>query len=132
MSPHLDMTHVRLLVSDMKACYRFYREVLGLEPLWGDGEGTYASFKAANVALALFQRQAMAGAAGTIDKPSRVESQDPLALIFEVDDVDTAVQQLEQKGVRFVTQPQDRPDWGICTAHFRDPDGTLIEIYTNL
>jgi catechol 2,3-dioxygenase-like lactoylglutathione lyase family enzyme len=22
----------------------------------------------------------------------------------------------------------DRPEWGIRTAHFRDPDGNLIEI----
>jgi catechol 2,3-dioxygenase-like lactoylglutathione lyase family enzyme len=37
----------------------------------------------------------------------------------------------EQNGI-VVTQPQDRPDWGIRTAHFRDPDGNLIEIYNNL
>lgn len=51
---------------------------------------------------------------------------------FEVDDVDVAYQQLRDKGITFVTEPLDRPDWGIRTAHFRDPDGNLIEIYNNL
>jgi len=28
----------------------------------------------------------------------------------------------------FETEPTDRSVWGIRTAHFRDPDGNLIEI----
>lgn len=30
------------------------------------------------------------------------------------------------------TPSQDRPDWGVRVAHFRDPDGNLIEINQNL
>ena len=122
-------THVRLLVSDLKACFRFYRDVLEFDVLWGDEEGSYASFKTDRTILALFKRQAMAEVIGSADKPSHVDCQDRVALIFEVD---VAYQQLRDKGITFVTEPLDRPDWGIRTAHFRDPDGNLIEIYNNL
>jgi lactoylglutathione lyase len=30
------LTHVRLLVDDYDACFRFYRDMLGLEPTFGD------------------------------------------------------------------------------------------------
>ena len=34
-----------------------------------------------------------------------------------------------QKGVEFAVGPTDRPDWYLRTAHFRDPEGNLIELY---
>jgi lactoylglutathione lyase len=39
---------------------------------------------------------------------------------------------LQIKGVSFLTEPKNRPDWGIRTAHFRDPAGNLLEIYSPL
>jgi lactoylglutathione lyase len=46
--------------------------------------------------------------------------------------VDEVYEQIKNQSAIVVTQPQDRSDWGIRTAHFRDPDGNLIEIYNNL
>jgi catechol 2,3-dioxygenase-like lactoylglutathione lyase family enzyme len=46
--------------------------------------------------------------------------------------VDEAYRQLQARGVAFVTIPQSREEWGIRTAHFRDPDGNLLEIYSSL
>ncbi|MFQ5891377.1 MAG: VOC family protein [Candidatus Methanofastidiosia archaeon] len=125
-------THIRLLVSDLKACFLFYRDVLGFDVLWGDEKSNYASFKTGHTALALFKQQLMAEAAGSADKPSYANCQDRIALIFAVDDVDEVYQQLKDRGVTFITEPLDHPDWGIRTAHFRDPDGNLIEIYSDL
>ena len=34
----------------------------------------------------------------------------------------------EGRGARPVAPPVDRPAWGIRTAHYRDPDGNLVEI----
>jgi len=42
--------------------------------------------------------------------------------------VDEVTKELKAKGVVFETGPIDRSEWGIRTAHFRDPDGNLIEI----
>jgi catechol 2,3-dioxygenase-like lactoylglutathione lyase family enzyme len=128
----IKFTHVRLLVSDYKACFRFYQDVLGFEVLWGDEEGGYADFKTGEVSIALFGRQDMADAVGAGQKPARVDAQDRAALIFAVENVDETYRVLSEKGVEVAAGPVDRPDWGIRTAHFRDPDGNLIEINESL
>jgi catechol 2,3-dioxygenase-like lactoylglutathione lyase family enzyme len=60
-------THVRLLVADFPACFRFYRDVLGLEVGWGDENDGYADFKTGQTTIALFGRQEMAEAIGAAD-----------------------------------------------------------------
>jgi lactoylglutathione lyase len=122
----LRLTHVRLLIRDFPACFRFYRDVLGFEVLWGEEGGPYADFKAGDATVALFDRRLMAEAVGTAGKPVEVDAQDRVLLICAVEDVDAAYDQLKARGIKFVTEPQDRPDWGIRTAHFRDPDGNQI------
>jgi catechol 2,3-dioxygenase-like lactoylglutathione lyase family enzyme len=126
------LTHVRLLVRDFPACFRFYRDVLGFEVLWGEEGVQYADFKAGDAIVALYDRRLMAEAVGTTGLPSEAEAQDRVVLTCAVEDVDAAYEQLKVRGVQFVTEPRDRPDWGIRTAHFRDPDGNLIEIYRDL
>ena len=128
----IKLTHIRLLVSEVQACLSFYRDVLGLEVLWADEDGHYVSFKTEGIVLALYSKGAMAEVVGSADKAASGDGQDPIALILAVDDVDVVYQELTAKGVPFVTQPMDRPDWGIRTAHFRDPDRNLIEINTPL
>lgn len=120
-----ELTHVRLLVSDFRSCFRFYRDVLGFEVTWGDETKGYADFRTGDTILALFERDAMAAAVGKAPDRSRGELGD-VSLIFGVDDVDATVEALPDD-VGFVTDPHDRPDWGIRVAHCRDPDGNLLE-----
>jgi len=122
------MTHMRLLVPDVKACIEFYRDRIGLEVLWADDEGNYASFKTGDLILALHRQDAMARALGIPERPADAEPHDRVALIFAVPSVDEAYRELVRRGVEGVAAPTDRPDWGIRTAHFRDPAGNLIEI----
>jgi lactoylglutathione lyase len=126
------LTHVRLLVDDFTACFRFYRDVLGFPVLWGDESGDYADFEAGDAKLALYRRRLMAEAVGNAGKPLAADAMDRAAVIFAVDSVDRFCDELRDKGVRLVTEPEDRPTWGIRAAHFRDPDGNLIEINTEL
>jgi predicted enzyme related to lactoylglutathione lyase len=71
----------------------------------------------------------MAQAVGAEDLPKEASpSQDRVALIFSVDDLDASVAKMEPHGVALVATPQDRPGWGIRTAHLRDPDENLIEL----
>jgi catechol 2,3-dioxygenase-like lactoylglutathione lyase family enzyme len=121
-------TFNRLLVTEFAACYRFYRDVLGFSPTFGAEEDVYADFNTGGIGLALVRRELMAEAVGAADRPAAAECQDRVAFIYEVDDVDQACEELQAKGVTFVAMPQDRPDWGIRTAHFRDPDGNLLEV----
>jgi catechol 2,3-dioxygenase-like lactoylglutathione lyase family enzyme len=128
----LRYSHTRLLVADYAACFRFYRDLLGFEPVFGDETSGYADFATGEVTLALFDRHEMAEAVGTTGKPSWTDAQDRVALIFSVDSVDAAYTELRAKGISFIAEPADRPDWGIRVAHLRDPDGNLIEIYHSL
>lgn len=125
----LKFTHVRLLVKNYEECFRFYRDVLGFEVGWGDEKSMYADFKTGEGAvIALFARPHMAKAIGTDNLPLDSDSMDKLCLIFRVESVDEQYQSLKEKGVQFIDEPHDRKDWGIRVAHFRDPDGHLIEI----
>lgn len=105
---------------------------MGFEATWGKEGGSYASFNVGKVILAMFKRQHMAADIGTSDLPVDAASQDKAALIFAVENVDAASRQLQERGVNFITQPRDYTDYGIRAAHLRDPDGNLIEVYSNM
>lgn len=122
------MSHTRLLVSNFKECFLFYRDCLGFPVLWGNQDGAYADFDAGGHKLALFLRSPMAEAIGAEEPQPRSKDQDSVCLVFAVEDVDLAYQMLVAKHVVPLNQPHDRRDWGIRCFHLRDPDGNLIEI----
>lgn len=124
----MKMSHTRLLVTNFKDCFIFYRDILEFPVLWGDENGTYADFDVDGHKLALFMREPMADAIGTEKPKPRSEQQDYVCLVFAVEDVDSNYKALMQKGVVPINKPHDRRDWGIRCFHFRDPDGNLIEV----
>jgi lactoylglutathione lyase len=128
----LQLTHLRLLVSNYKDSFLFYRDLLKFDVDWGDEDSGYAEFNTGYLKLGLFKKELMAEVVPRIEQPSYIVSRDKIALIFAVDNVDEVYEQVKSQNAIVVTEPQDRPDWGIRTAHFRDPDGNLIEIYNNL
>ncbi len=126
------LSYIRLLVSDFKACFLFYRTILGFQATYGDENDVYADFNTGEVILALFGKSNMSEALSTLGLPADVPAQDKTCLVFAVSDVDEACQRLKNQGVSLVTEPADRAGWGIRTAHLRDPDGNLIEIFQPL
>jgi catechol 2,3-dioxygenase-like lactoylglutathione lyase family enzyme len=124
----MKMSHTRLLVSNYKDCFTFYRDVMGFPVKWGDENGTYADFDVDGHQLALFLREPMAEAIGADPPKSKPEQQDFVCLVFAVEDVDFAYRSLIEKGITPENEPHDRKDWGIRCFHFRDPEGNLIEI----
>jgi len=90
-----------------------------------DENGGYAEFKVGDMRLGLFSRQEMAEMIDNTHKPSRAESQDNVALIFTVPDLDETYQQLRHKGVKFTTEPLTKPYYGIKTVYFRDPNAII-------
>ena len=125
-------TGARLLVTDYQRALCFYRDVLRFPLTWGDESTGYAAFDTGGAPLAIFSRQAMADAVGAGAQPAAAEAQDTFVLTFVVDDVDTEYERLRERGVAFTAPPVDRPDWGERTAHFRDPDGNLLELNHSL
>jgi catechol 2,3-dioxygenase-like lactoylglutathione lyase family enzyme len=130
----MKFSNVRLLVKDYKKCFRFYTEKLGLEPAWGDEDGCYASFKVAEgiEGFAIFVSDFMAQAVGNADKSQPSGYREKSMVSFEVENVDETCHAFLAKGVEFVNQPTDMPDWGMRVVHLRDPEENLIEFFTPL
>ena len=127
----IKLDNVRLLVARFDEVFLFYRDVLGLTPTWGRTGENYASFTfPGGGQLAIFRRALMAEAVGAASRPSTRREQDTAALVLAVDDVDAVYRRLRDKGVRFSGEPRNHDAWGTRAAHFRDPDGNLIEIYS--
>jgi lactoylglutathione lyase len=120
--------YTRLLVLDFKACFLFYRDVMGFQATYGTENDIYADFDTGAVTIALFDRLEMSKAVGTTQLPIKSEAQDSVCLVFAVDNVDNICQQLKNQGISLAVEPADHPGWGIRSAYFRDPDGNLIEI----
>ena len=130
----MKFSNVRLLVKDYKKCFQFYTEQLGLEPLWGDENGCYASFKVADgiEGLAIFVSDYMAPAVGNVEKTQPIGYREKSMISFEVENVDDTYQTFLEKGIQFINEPIDMPDWGMRVVHLRDPEENLIEFYTPL
>jgi lactoylglutathione lyase len=116
------LSQVRLLVDDYGACFRFYRDALGLEAGFGDEATGYADFAAGDGTIALFVRSEQA------EVVDLREPGDAALVVLGVDDVDAEVARLRDRGVAFEGEPRDRRDWGLRVAYTRDPAGTLIEL----
>ncbi|KOP26273.1 bleomycin resistance protein [Hapalosiphon sp. MRB220] len=121
--------YTRLLVNDWKACFVFYKDLLGFEVVVENETDGYAEFKAGDMRLSLFRRLEMAQLIHNADKPPHAECQDTVALIFTVHDLEEEYEQLRHKGVEFAAPPMNNPYYGIKTAYLRDPDRTLIGLY---
>jgi len=130
----MKFNNVRLLVKDFAKCFKFYSEQLGLEPAWGDENSGYANFKVADgiEGLALFVSDWMAPSVGNADKELPVGFREKSLICFSVDNVDNTYATLKEKGVTFVNEPIDMPDWGMRMVHLRDPEDNLIEFCSPL
>ena len=130
----MKFSNVRLLVKDYRKCFIFYTEQLGLEPVWGNEEGCYASFKVAEgiEGFAIFVSDFMASAVGNADKTQPSGYREKSMISFEVENVDETYLALSAKGISFINKPIDMPDWGMRVVHLRDPEENLIEFFTPL
>jgi lactoylglutathione lyase len=124
---------VRLLVRDFRKSFHFYRDRLGLIPAKGHGDPPYGEFVSkGRPIVALFERRLMAGAVGLAPGRPSMRAVGGSALVFEVEDVDRFAAKLRRRKVRLLKGPTDRPEWGLRTIHFQDPDGYLVEVYSPL
>ena len=118
----LALDNVRLLTDDFAAAIGFYAEGLGLEVLFGTAAGPYAELAAGTASIALFARELMPGPDPTLPTGNRA------VLVLNAEPLDAMLAELRGRGVE-VGEAEDRRDWGIRTAHLRDPDGHLLELF---
>lgn len=108
---------IALPTEDFDQARAFYRDVLGLEESkqWGDMPGI--EFETGNLTIALMQSDAFGQEFQRHSHP----------VAFQVDDVQAARAELEEKGVQFQI---DTMDSGVChMAPFTDPDGNVLMLH---
>lgn len=125
MTPKLVTT--RLLVGDFRASVNFYRDVLQMpvRQMIGGDDGPYCEFGGEGGGIALYNRDLAHKIFGLQD----AGAQNRVMLTIHAGGVDQAFKELSAKGVKFEVAVTERPDWAIKTAHLRDPDGNLIELF---
>jgi catechol 2,3-dioxygenase-like lactoylglutathione lyase family enzyme len=143
-SPITGMHHSAVNVSDWDRSVRFYRDLLGLELVFQDGDATgeeldqnthlhgvhlrFGMFRVGDSFFELIQyHQPPPGPNdGAINDTGRTH------LCFRVPDIEAAYADLSARGVTFNARPihiTSGPLAGCAFAYFPDPDGVLLEIF---
>lgn len=119
-------------VSDVAASLAFFERAFGLKTRFLHESGAYGEVETGATALGFAQHATASGnlghdyvAADTSRKPLGME----LGLVTK--DVATACQQAVKAGATLLAGPVTKP-WGQTVAYVRCPDGTLVELCTQI
>ena len=103
------ISSITLKVANMGASVRFYRDILGMELVYGGGEAYFSSLRTPDAELPILNLEQDSGAT----RWGR--------MIFHVSDVDSFWTYLTESGFD-PERPQDA-SWGERYFHMHDPDG---------
>ncbi len=113
-----------LITTNVSRLVNFYEKVLGLKAQWSGEQ--YAEFRTGIGVLAIFsadaQQKYIPGSADAASNRSAI-------LEFKVSDVDKEYARLQPLVTVWVKKPTTQP-WGTRSICFRDPDGNLVDFYT--
>ena len=115
------MSGAMLYVKDLPRMRTFYSEMLGVKPSDDTWTDTWAQFDAGGVSFALHAIPSEIASQIEITTPPRPRGQNPVKLIFDVDDVDSERARLELLGITMVQRP-----WGAWDGI--DPEGNVFGI----
>lgn len=120
---------VVLFVADLERAKAFYRDTLGMTMKFEDQASAGFDFDTTLLLLLSITgaQDLLSSEAVAVQRPTGARSQ----LVAFVEDVDAIYAGLASQGVEFVRKPIDR-EWGLRTAHFKDPDGNVWEIAQSL
>ena len=120
----MNLASVRIIVSDVPVAVAFYEQVTDLSARWATDQFAELVTPACTLAIAGAATVALFG--DGVAAPA----QNHTAIIeFRVDDVDAEFARLEDIIDTFVQPPTTMP-WGNRSVLFRDPDGTLVNLFT--
>lgn len=111
----LECRHVMLAVSDIAEAREFYIVKLDL-PLLEEHPKMFA-FRAGGLRFSVMP--------GGRKLPDDTEDTAPATILLSTDDIDTAVKDLTERGVRFIGEIEEAPGF-MRHAPFVDPDNNLL------
>lgn len=109
----MKLTYLYVSVPDLKPALAFYRDELGLEEAWREGESTVA-FQLPNSPLQLM-----------VDVPPDSGAQWSSGPFYEVDNVEQFMK--EHDGFAWLGEPIELPGGRAVT--FRDPAGNVMHVF---
>ncbi len=120
---------IQIFVSDLEKAKEWYKEKLGF--------GIIEEFPEYKCALMEFDGIEFDGIEFDIGEPNPSWGEDweeykkeigrYIGVIFETDDIESLVKELEERGIKFVKLPEEKP-WGEIRATFVDLDGNSFDI----
>ncbi|MEU8232425.1 VOC family protein [Actinoplanes sp. NPDC048967] len=122
----MKLASIRLVTDDLPALTAFYSVLTGTEPMAPFGPDDYAELHTEGSIIALVSS---AGIERYNNTAATAAANRSAILEFEVDDVDDERARLDGYITDWVQEPTTQP-WGNRSMLFRDPDGTLINVYS--
>jgi catechol 2,3-dioxygenase-like lactoylglutathione lyase family enzyme len=120
-SPIENIGQIAIRARDLPGAVTFYRDVLGLDYLFEAGQ--LAFFRCGDIRIML-------------SPPERDEFDHPSSTVyFRVQDLQAAYDELSTRGATFVDEPHliaKLPDHELWMAFFRDPDGNLLALMSEV
>lgn len=92
-----------------------------LEPTDDSRTESWVEFDAGGMRLALHAIPSHIAENIEITQPPHAREDNPIKLIFEVDDLEARIASLESEGVKIIQRP-----WGACDLI--DPEGNIVQI----
>jgi len=120
----MDFISIRIITDELKRLVAFYEQITGTSATWYTED--FAELETASCTIAMAHRRTIelfaAGAARPADNHSVI-------LEFRVADVDADYRRLASVVGKVVQEPTTMP-WGNRSLLFRDPDGSLVNLFT--
>lgn len=110
-----------LFVKDLHRMAAFYGGTMQMEPIEDSRTDSWAEFDAGGMRLALHAIPSHIAENIEITQPPQAREDNPVKLLFEVDDLEARISSLESEGVTIVHRP-----WGACDVI--DPEGNIFQI----
>ena len=120
----MNFVSVRIITADIKRLVSFYETVTNLPAAWANDD--FAEIATPDGTLAIGSTRTLQLFGGGDTRPAANHS---AILEFLVDDVDADYERLREILDDVVQEPKTLP-WGNRSLMFRDPDGTLVNLFT--
>lgn len=114
-----------LYVKDLERMKQFYGQLLRFQPSNDDSTGVWAVFQNGGVQFALHAVPSHIAASIEITSPPEPRENDPVKLIFEVEDVEAERERLDSIGIRTLRRPWQQTGKAFDAI---DPEGNILQI----